>query len=175
MDYCFDTSAICARHVASLYDDPKRPAIVTGLLASGRILITAVNVLEAAGTEDTVRRLGVLRLQKELARGLRPLHVPNELLLEVTLAHTRSSATATITLSEAQAGIYEILQEPEQIGEQERQEVYDWKRSSEDSFAQAHQKARPEFQKIFGDVPQDRPLTADKICPRQNVYPDRAV
>jgi hypothetical protein len=142
--------------MASLYDDPERPALVAGLLASGRVLITAVNVIEAGGTENPTRRSGLLRLEKELARELIPLKVPNELLQEVTLAHVRGALTARITLSEAQAGIYGALHQPEKLGEQERQEVYRWKCSLEDSFAEANRLARPEFQMLFGDAPSDR-------------------
>jgi hypothetical protein len=127
------------------------------------VLITAVNVIEAGGTENPTRRSGLLRLEKELARELIPLKVPNELLQEVTLAHVRGALTARITLSEAQAGIYGALHQPEKLGEQERQEVYRWKCSLEDSFAEANRLARPEFQMLFGDAPSDRPLTAAKL------------
>ena len=76
MDYCFDTSAIGARHVASLYDDPERPALVAGLLASGRVLITAVNVIEAGGTETDICAEGRARLDlpnfQPLERGVQP-------------------------------------------------------------------------------------------------------
>ena len=163
MDYCFDTSAIAAKHVASLYDDPDRPALVAGLLASGRVLVTALNVIEAGGTEESARRSGILRLEKELVRNLYPLKTPTEVLQALSLAHIRGERRTTLTISEAESGIYATLCEPEQLGEQERQEVYRWKSSLEDSFAEANRLARPEFQVLFEDTPNDRPRTAAKL------------
>lgn len=79
-------SAVEARYAASIYDDPERSSL--GLLASGRVLITALNVIEAAGTEEPVRGLGLLRLERQLAQDRIPLRFPNKLLQEVILAHT---------------------------------------------------------------------------------------
>jgi hypothetical protein len=62
MDYCFDTSAI-----NRLHDDPDQRAIVVGLLTANRVLITAINVMEAVVTEDPARRISLLLLQKQLA------------------------------------------------------------------------------------------------------------
>jgi hypothetical protein len=163
MDYCFDTSAFGAKHTLSLYDDPDRPAIVAGLLASGRVLITSVNVFEASACEDQGRRVGLIRLQHQLIGQYRPLLVPNELLRQVTLAHFQGARNATITISDDHWGIWSGLQEPEQLGELERQEVYDWKSSLENPFNAAHRKARPEFDALFRAFPEDKPLSVAKL------------
>src|SRR5437763_11916205 len=104
LDYCFDTSALCAKHTASLFDDPDRSALVAGLLASGRILITTINVIEACGCEDAGRRTRILRLQAELSRDFRPVLPPNELLKKVTLDHFHQKRTAEITISDDHSG-----------------------------------------------------------------------
>jgi hypothetical protein len=163
MDYCFDTSALGAKHTLSLYDDPDRPALVAGLLASGRVLISSVNVFEACACEDHARRIGLVRLQKQLIDEYRPLLVPNELLRQVTLAHFRGAEDATITISDNHWGIWSGLQEPEQLGELERQEIYDWKASLENPFNAAHRKARPEFDAVFRAFPEDEPLSVAKL------------
>jgi|SRR5271157_1907731 len=163
MDYCFDTSAIGARHTLSLYDDPDRQALVAGLLASGRVLVTSVNLFEAAACEDQARRIGLIRLQKELIGEYRPLLVPNELLREVTLAHFKGAKTARITISDKHWGIWSGLQDPEQLGEFERQEVYDWKRSLESPFTEAHRKARPEFDSVYRAFPKDKPPSVGQL------------
>jgi hypothetical protein len=160
MDYCFDMSALGAKHTPSLYDDPDRPALVAGLLASGRVLITSVNVFEAAATEDQARRIGLVRLQKELIGPYRPLLLPNELLRQLTLAHFQGAGDATITISDRHWGIWGGLQEPEHLGEPERQEVYAWKSSLESPFNAAHREARPE---LFRAFPEDKPLSVANL------------
>jgi hypothetical protein len=149
MDYCFDMSALGAKHTPSLYDDPDRPALVAGLLASGRVVVTSVNVFEASATEDQARRIGLVRLQKELSRGYRPLLVPNELLRQLTLAHFEGAAEATITISDKHWGIWSGLQEPELLSEDERQEVYEWKSSLENPFDESLRAVRPELLRAF--------------------------
>lgn len=161
MDYCFDTSALCAKHAASLYDDPDKVAIVAGLLASGRVLITTINVIEASGCEDAARRTGVLRLQAELSRDLRPLLMPNELLRTVTLAHFRQEKTAEITISDGHSGIWWGLHEPEELGDTEREQVYRWKLALESPFTEAHRKIRPDFEVAYRS--QTKPLSVAKF------------
>jgi hypothetical protein len=163
MDYCFDTSAFGARHTLSLYDDPERPALVAGLLASGRVLITSVNVFEASACEDQTRRIGLIHLQKQLIGDYRPLLVPTELLRQVTLAHFQGAPNATITISDNHWGIWNGLHEPEQLGERERQEVHNWKLSLESPFNEAHREARSEFERVFLVAPQDKPLSVARV------------
>jgi hypothetical protein len=163
MDYCFDTSAFSAKHAASLYDDPDRSALVAGLLASGHVLITAVNVIEAAACENSARRVGVLHLQAELSRDHRPLLVPTELLQRVTIAHFRRETTAEMTISDNHSGIWWGLHEPERLGEVERQEVYRWKLALENPFDEAHRKIRPEFDVLFRSFPQNRPFSVGNL------------
>ena len=157
LDYCFDTSALSAKHTASLFDDPDRSALVAGLLASGRVLITTINVIEACGCEDAERRTGVLRLQSELSRQLRPVLPPNELLRKVTIDHFHQKMTAEITVSDDHTGIWWSLHEPELLGDTERDEVYRWKLALENPFTEAHRKIRPEFEVAFGS--QSKPLS----------------
>jgi hypothetical protein len=170
MDYCFDTSALGAKNTASLYDDSDRAAVVAGLLASGRVVISAVNVIEACGCEDPARRIGLLRLQSQLSQDHRPLLVPNELLRALTIARHRGDRTATITISDRHSGIWWGLHEPEQLSEVERAEVYQWKKSLELPFDQAHQQTRSEFEKMFHAFPHNKPLSVAKFIKflRQN-------
>src|SRR5216683_7386036 len=114
MDLCFDTSGI-----NRLYDDPERDAIVPALL---RVLVTGLNVAEVAATEETQRRIGLLRLQRKLIGSLRPLHVPTELLQVVTIAYAERRPTATITIGDRQQGLWWALEEPESLDEEARQE-----------------------------------------------------
>ncbi len=156
MDYCFDTSAI-----NRLNDDPDQRAIVTGLLAANRVLITAINIIETVVTEDPVRRISLLRLQQQLAKGYRPLRIPPELLKELTLARAGDLPSVTLTIDETGAGVWWALHEPETFGEEERQEGHAWKKKLEDAFTEANRLARPEIQKLFGVS--NRPRSTGKL------------
>lgn len=149
MDYCFDTGAIGAKHAPCLYDDPHRAAIVAGLLASGRVLITTVNVFEAVGCEDSLRRTGLLRLEKQLSRDFLPLLLPNELLRAATITHSNRTANFAITVGDKHTGILQALHEPETLCDADRDEIFRWKRSLEDSFDAALRRARSELAKSF--------------------------
>jgi hypothetical protein len=157
MDYCFDTSAI-----NRLNDDPDQKAIVAGLLAANRVLITAVNVIETVVTEDPARRLSLLRLQQQLAKENRQLRIPPELLREMTMAYARNLSSVTLTIvEETGAGVWWALHEPETVTEEARQEGYVWKKKLEDGFTGANRLARPEMQKLFGTG--DRPKSIGKL------------
>jgi len=158
MDLCFDTSGI-----NRLYDDSERDVIVCALRAASQVIITGLNVTEAAATptEDTNRRIGLLRLERKLSGTFRPLHVPNDLLQAVTIAYAEGRPTAVSTIEERQEGLWWALENPEGLPEEARQEAYAWMRSLEDPFTDAHRRARPEFQKIFSGP--WRPLTASKL------------
>lgn len=158
MNLCFDTSGI-----NRLYDDQERDSIVCALLAGWQVLITGLNVTEAAATptEETNRRTGLLRLERKLSGTLRPLHIPNELLQAVTIAYAEGSPTATTTIGARQENLWWALEEPESLDEEARLRALAWKRDLEDPFKEAHQLARPEFQQLFSR--EDRPLTASKL------------
>jgi hypothetical protein len=157
MELCFDTSGI-----NRLYDDPERDLIVCALLAASQVIITGLNVTEAAAspTEGTNRRTGLLRLQRTLSRRFRPLHVPNRLLQVISIAYAEGRSTVPSTIGERQAGLWWALENPEGIPEEARQDAYAWMRALEDPFMKGHRQARPEFQKIFSGR---RPLTTSKL------------
>jgi hypothetical protein len=137
MDYCFDTSAI-----NRLLDDPERHVIVTGLLSANRVLITALNIIEAAATADPLRRQSLLRLQKQLAGGFRPLRTPTDLLRALTLAYHRGIDSAPLTIDETRADIWWAMTEPENLTEEEQARAYEAKQKLESSFSKSNQFAR---------------------------------
>jgi hypothetical protein len=81
----------------------------------------------------------------------------------VTIAYAERRPRTTITIGERQQGLWWALEEPESLDEEARQETYAWKRALEDPFREAHRLARPEFQQLFFDAAQDRPLSASKL------------
>ena len=156
--YCFDTSAI-----NELHDDPDRESIVKGLLATNRIYLTALNMIEACGTEDENRRSSLIAFQKRLTGNYRPLAIPNELLQTLAVAHATRDTQPIITINKQQDGIWIALNAPSEVDEQARQEVFGWKSQLEASFTETHRKAREAFQDLFENGKSPRPRTASAL------------
>jgi len=145
MIYCFDTSAINRIH-----DDPVKEPIARGLIATCAVYISALNVIEACGIRDPLRRGSLISLQRQLSGTRRPLAIPNELLQELAVAHANDRPDAQISITDKQEGIWIALNNPSQIDEAARQEALEWKHSLEVPFRKVHEKARSAFQDLFG-------------------------
>jgi hypothetical protein len=160
--YCFDTSAI-----NQLHDEPDRQALVKGLLAANKFRLTAINVIEALGTKDVLRRRSLLRLMAELTDEDRPLTVPNELLIITAVAYHKKEARPTISITSEQDGLWTVLQRPELADDDRaREETLRWVKSLEKPANESHQHARGDFQRIFCEGEEPRPLSAVELIRR---------
>lgn len=148
MDYCFDTSGI-----NRLHDDSDRQGIVTSLLAANRVLITALNIIEAAVTENTGRRRSLLALERQLSGNDRPVRIPTEILKHLTIAYVQRLPSADIAIDDSDAQFWWVLHDPEKLDETNRQEAFVWKRELEKSFSESHREARLEVRKLFSPEP----------------------
>lgn len=154
--YCFDTSAI-----NSLHDDVERENIVQGLLATNRTYVTALNIIEACGTESQDRRRSLISLLRKLSGRYRPLAFPNKILQTFAIAHAKGDDQAVITITKQQDGIWVALNKPFEVDEGIRQEAFKWKSEIEKHFRAAHRKARKPFEKLFktGSSPRIRKVS----------------
>lgn len=160
MQYIFDTSAI-----NQLHDDPHRTSLIEKLHARGQVVLAGLNVIEAAVTENCDRRVSLLRLQQELAKGERPLRVPTQIIQSLSAAYSRGFATADIAISnEEGAQLWWILHEPEKIDEEVRQEGLIWKAKLEDAFDKVHRTAREAMRKLFSPSPKSFGQTLQFLC-----------
>jgi hypothetical protein len=154
-----DTSA-----VNRLHDDPEREALITGLVAGGRVYVTALNVIEACGTPERPRRESLLRLEKRLARDFHPLEIPLKMLENLAIAHSRSQVCAMVTIGDDVAGIWDILNDPSRADEEIRKGIISWQQSLEEPFKRSHGEARLRFQELFEREGAERPRSgADLI------------
>lgn len=142
--YSFDTSAINA-----LLDDPDCESVEKRLLSTGQVGITALNVIEACGTEDAARRADLLDLERRLAAGYLPWAVPIDLLKVATAAYWKQQGSMNISIGPDLEGLWITLNEPSRLEEGQRQEIFSWKESREGPFKEIHRAARPKFQDLF--------------------------
>jgi predicted nucleic acid-binding protein len=152
MDYCFDTSAL-----NRLHDDPDEDAIATALLAANRVVIVGLNIIEASLTECAERRISLLRLQKRLSNGDRPLRIPPEIVRHLTKAYVQKAASADIAIDDESASqLWWVLHEPENVDDEARKEAHTWKKELEKSFSESHQEARRDIRNLFAAEPPKR-------------------
>lgn len=155
MIFCFDTSGL-----NYLHDDAEVEPIVTGLIATNTVWITALNVIEAGITECRDRRTSLLQLQKRLSGGIRPLEIPNRISHNKILAFATGLDRVDLSIGHDHNGIWIALNNPERIDEEMRQELYSWKKELEDVFATTHKSARAEIQELFTSKKEQRPRNA---------------
>jgi hypothetical protein len=158
--YCFDTSGI-----NRLLDDPARDAIVTALLDTGSVQITAYNVIEAAKTEDVLRRRSLVNFMRKLSDYKRPIDRPNTLARSVARGYaTRSrdgSASFSVNTDPNLDGVWVALNEPEELDEETRAEVLEWSQQWEDDYDSIAIGARARFQALIAKYPKaQRPTVA---------------
>jgi hypothetical protein len=167
MIYCFETSA-----VNQLHDDPDGPAIIQGLFGSGNeIRITALNVIEVIGTRDADRRISLLRLLSETARGVRPLAIPSDLLIAAARGYHQRQDKFDVSISAEQDGLWIAMQDPEAVQTEDRIEVLEWSSDRERTFLDSHRNGRPDFQRIFKDGA-PRPRSASELIRNYNSNDD---
>ena len=144
MLFLFDTSV-----VNRLHDDRDSEAIVVGLAATNTIRVSGLNVLEVARTPDRARRAALLRLLKLMTRDERPLEFPNALARRVMSAFAAQSPTLNCSIDGETGVLWDMLVDPELVDDEARAELDAWHGSLETEFRVGHERARPEFQRLF--------------------------
>lgn len=148
MQFLFDTSA-----VNRLHDDPAGDAIVTGLLATNIVRVSALNVLEAARTADIARRRALIRLLKFMTGNERPLEMPNVLARRAIAAYGRKSPTLDWSIDHELDALWQALGDSDSVDEALRAHLDERQRSLEGDFRLCHEQARPHFEPLFANGP----------------------
>ncbi|MDA8098338.1 MAG: hypothetical protein M0042_01780 [Nitrospiraceae bacterium] len=86
------------------------------------------------------------------------MQIPNLLLQESAFAFAARRSQRNLSIGKDQNGIWYALNNPELIDEAARQELYAWKKELEDNFRIAHERGRPQFQRLFASM--ERPRNA---------------
>jgi hypothetical protein len=144
MVFLFDTSAL-----NKLHDDPDGGAIVSGLLATNRIGVSALNVVEAGRTASVTHRQSLLRLLKQMTGNDRPFEMPNVLVRRAMVAYSRRSQILNYSINSDADALWQVLINPELLDEPTRLGLDDHHRSLEEDFLRCHRAARPHFQRLF--------------------------
>lgn len=109
--HILDTSAWNA-----LFDDPDRDLLIEAAL-SRTIFPTCIAITEVAATEDTARRIDILRLMKTLGRDSRPMASPNQLIIMACEGYSKRAAMITLNAGSDAEGAWIALSDPTQVDE----------------------------------------------------------
>ena len=112
MRYCFDTSA-----VSELIDDTARDSIVQGLLVTNTVYVTALSVVEACKYESPDRRTRLLEILGTLSGEVRPLGVPNDILIRSARAFENLGSDYAGSIGPEQDDLWVLLQMPSAFNE----------------------------------------------------------
>jgi hypothetical protein len=135
--HILDTSAWNA-----LFDDPERDVIVDAAL-SRTIFPTCISITEVAATEDTARRIDVLRLMKTVGRDNRPMASPNQLIIMACQGYSKRAATITLNAGSDADGAWIALGHPTQVDEAAQRLALDFNDERENVMRNIHRGVAP--------------------------------
>lgn len=152
MRYIFDTSAI-----NRLLRDTDHEALVRTLVATAEFRISAFNVIEAAKTGDSTRRIALLELLRRLSPSFRFLDRPNTIVRAAARAFANRGRTGRVTVTLNRDpdldGLWVGLNNPHDIDEELRQELLDYAAQWERDFDEVVASDRDIVQRQLAGVP----------------------
>jgi hypothetical protein len=143
--HILDTSAWNA-----LFDDLKRDQLVE-ILRTKVILPTTLAISELAATEDPERRHALLRLVKAVGRDIRPLAMPNQLMILACQGYARRDAVLTLNGGGEAAGAWIALNDPGLLDAEAQRQTWEFNQERESIFRHCHESLRSAIQAQFGD------------------------
>jgi hypothetical protein len=145
--HILDTSAWNA-----LFDDPDRNLLIKAAL-SRTIFPTCIAITEVAATEDTARRIDILRLMKTLGRDNQPVASPNQLITMACEGYSKRAAMITLNAGSDAEGAWIALSDPTQVDDVAQRLALEFNEEREKVMRTFTEGLRWELQSIFVAVP----------------------
>ena len=139
--FYLDTSAI-----NSLYDDPKVSNLKSAIKDRAQVYISVFTIAELASTSDADRRLGLLRLAKDISGKFRPAAMPGDLLKRSLEAIHAWAPDMDNSMGPEWDGVWTALNDPTLIDEESYREITEWKAQQENWYHETHDRGRPLMQ-----------------------------
>ncbi len=141
--HILDTSAWNA-----LFDDFDRDLLIEAAL-SRTIFPTCIAITEVVATEDTARRIDILRLMKTLGRDNRPMASPNQLIIMACEGYSKRAAMITLNAGSDAEGAWFALNDPTQLDEAAQRLALDFNEERENVMRTFSEGLRRGLQSIF--------------------------
>jgi uncharacterized protein with PIN domain len=146
--FYLDTSAI-----NSLYDDPKASKLIEAIKKNAYVYVSIFTIAEIAAESNAHRRIGLIKIVKDMISGYRPAAMPADILRRSLEAISMWAPTMNHSMGSQWNGVWIALNDPGLINCRGYQEVTSWKQQQEKWYQDMHNKGRPEVQRILAKLP----------------------
>ncbi len=159
--FYLDTSAI-----NSLYDDPEVSNLKSAFKDSLHVYISVFTIAELASTSNADRRVGLIRLAKDISGKFRPAAMPGDLLKRSLEKIHAWASDMDNSMGPEWDGVWIALNEPTLIDEESYREITEWKAQQETWYHEMHNRGRPLMQNGLAKLPSDERSTLTSRFPR---------
>jgi hypothetical protein len=141
--HILDTSAWNA-----LFDDPLKDIFIK-IFKTKTIIPTALNVSEIAAEPNQERRYSLLRFVKTACRDIRPLAIPNQLIILACQGYARRDPYLTLCGGSDAEGSWIALNDPALVDAEGQRMALEFNQEREKVFRQTYEQLRNDFNNIF--------------------------
>ena len=146
--FYLDTSAI-----NSFHDDPNASSLKAVIKDKAQVYISVFTFAELASTSDKDRRIGLLKLAKDISGKFRPIAMPGDLLRRSLEAINVWAPDMDNSMGPEWDGLWIALNAPSLIDEESYREITEWKAQQETWYHQIHERGRPLMQEGIEKLP----------------------
>lgn len=136
-----------------LFDDSSCLELIKKLPNHAKIYISVFTVAELAATSHRKRRIGLLKLAKDVLGDCRPLAMPDDLLKRSLKAMQTWAKEISGFMGSERDGLWVALCDPQLIDTEDYFGVIEWKRQQEIRYQDMQDQARPFIQKAIDKLP----------------------
>jgi hypothetical protein len=126
-------------------DDQEQDSIIE-ILSAKVVIPTALAISEVAAVPEHERRYALLRLIKKVGRDMRPLEMPNQLMIRACQGYARRDATLTLN---DQGEMWAALNDPSLIDDEAQRLAREFNQERENSFRHMNEHLRKDLQILF--------------------------
>jgi hypothetical protein len=141
--HILDTSAWNA-----LLDDPKQQFILKKLRTKA-VIPTALVISEIAAEPKQERRYALLRLVKKVGRDIRPLDMPNQLVIRACQGYARRDAALTLNDGGEAQSAWIAINDPKLVDAEAQRMAIGFNQERENSFRRMNELLRKDLQSLF--------------------------
>jgi hypothetical protein len=149
--FYLDTSAI-----NKIFDSPYSDRFSQLIQKTATVYPSVLNTAELGSESDEGRRIGLLKLTKEISRNYRPLAMPSDLLKRSLICVEVWAKDMDHSMGAEWDGVWVALNDPCQIDERAYQEILEWKMQQEEWFQVMHDRGRPAMQEAISRMSNDQ-------------------
>jgi len=145
--FYLDTSAF-----NRLFDSPSLKLLSELIQKRAVVYPSVFNVAELGSTSNEKRRVGLLKLTREISGNYRPLAMPSDLLRRSLASISVGTRNMDHSMGSEWDSVWIALNDSSLIDEEAHREVLEWKRQQEEWFQGMHDCGRPAVQEAINHL-----------------------